>query len=58
MLAGSMGEGAKNKLEGHNIRVIRGCSGAVEAVAEAFLKGFVFDSGVGCVAHECGEHKD
>lgn len=58
MLAGSMGEGAKNKLEGHNIRVVRGCSGAVEAVAEAFLKGFVFDSGVGCVAHECGEHKD
>ena len=57
MLAGSMGEGAKNKLEGHNIRVIRGCSGAVEAVAESFLKGFVFDSGVGCVAHECGEHK-
>ena len=29
---------------------------AVEAVVEAFLKGFVFDSGIGCHAHECGEH--
>ena len=56
MLAGSMGEGAKNKLEAHNIRVIRGCSGVVESVVEGFLKGFVFDSGVGCVAHECHEH--
>ena len=56
MLAGSMGEGAKNKLEAHNIRVIRGCSGVVESVVVGFLKGFVFDSGVGCVAHECHEH--
>ena len=56
MLAGSMGEGAKNKLEAHNIRVIRGCSGVVESVVEGFLKGFVFDSGGGCVAHECHEH--
>lgn len=57
MLAGSMGEGAKNKLEAHNIRVVRGCSGAVESVIEAFLKGYIFDSGVGCAAHECSDHK-
>ena len=56
MLAGSMGEGAKNKLESHSIRVIRGCSGVVANVVEGFLKGFVFDSGVGCIAHECHEH--
>ena len=56
MLAGSMGEGANNKLSQHNIRVVRGCGGAVEAVVEAFLKGFVFDSGIGFHAHECGEH--
>jgi len=56
MLAGSMGEGAKNKLEAHSIRVIRGCSGIVANVVEGFLKGFVFDSGVGCAAHECHEH--
>ena len=57
MLAGSMGEGAKNKLEAHSIRVIRGCSGIVTSVVEGFLKGFVFDSGIGCVAHECHDHK-
>lgn len=56
MLAGSMGEGAKNKLEAHYIRVIRGCSGIVANVVEGFLRGFVFDSGVGCGAHECHEH--
>lgn len=57
MLAGNMGEGAKNKLSQHNIRVIRGCAGEVSAVVEAFLKGFVFDSGIGCHAHECSDHK-
>ena len=57
MLAGNMGEGAKNKLSQHNIRVIRGCAGKVSAVVEAFLKGFVFDSGIGCHAHECSDHK-
>ena len=56
MLAGNMGQGALNKLESHNIRVIRGCSGPTDSVVEAYLKGFVFDSGIGCVAHECGEH--
>lgn len=57
MLAGSMGEGAKNKLEAHSIRVIRGCSGVVESLVESFMRGFVFDSGVGCVAHNCSEDK-
>lgn len=55
MLAGNMGEGAKNKLESHNIKVIRGCSGMVESVVEAYIKGFVFDSGVGCHAHDCAD---
>ena len=31
--------------------------GAVESVIEAFLKGYIFDSGVGCAAHECSDHK-
>ena len=56
MLAGNMGEGAKNKLQAHDIRVIRGCAGAIEAVVESYIKGFVFDSGVGCGVHNCGEH--
>ena len=54
MLAGSMGDGALNKLSAHGIRVIRGCKGDIEAVVNGFLCGFVLDSGVGCSAHEEG----
>ena len=46
MLAGNMGEGAKNKLERHNIKVVR-----------AYLIGLIKDSGEGCSHHECGSHK-
>ena len=53
MLAGSMGEGAKNKLEGHNIRVIRGCSGAVEELVAAYLAGNIKDNGEACDHHDC-----
>lgn len=53
MLAGSMGDGAKNVLEAKNIRVIRGCTGSVDTLIESYLKGFIFDSGEGCHHHEC-----
>ncbi len=55
MLAGSMGGGAVNLLERHGIRVVRGCSGGLREVTEAFLAGSVNDSGEGCTAHghEC-----
>lgn len=53
MLAGNMGEGAKNKLESHNIKVIRGCKGDIEAVVRGYLHGFVMDSGEACHHHEC-----
>lgn len=56
MLAGNMGDGAKNKLESHNIKVIRGCSGDIETVIGAYLQGVVFDSGNACSHHECHEH--
>ena len=62
MLAGNMGDGALNKLSAHNIRVIRGCRGDIEAVVSGFLAGFILDSGVGCSAHaeghECGHHAE
>ena len=62
ILAGNMGEGALNKLSAHNIRVIRGCRGDIEAVVSGFLAGFILDSGVGCSAHaeghECGHHAE
>ena len=53
MLAGNMGNGALNKLTSHNIRVVRGCKGDIEAVVEGYLHGFVMDSGVSCDHHEC-----
>jgi predicted Fe-Mo cluster-binding NifX family protein len=56
MLAGNMGEGAKNKLESHNIKVIRGCKGDIEAVVKGYLLGFIMDSGEGCDHHDCGNH--
>ena len=57
MLAGSMGEGANHTLQAHNIKVVRGCSGDIEALVASYLTGFVLDSGVGCVAHNCSEDK-
>lgn len=53
MLAGNMGQGAVNVLKEQNIKVVRGCSGAVEAVAEAWLKGEVADNSVACDHHSC-----
>ena len=57
MLAGNMGQGAKNKLESHNIQVIRGCKGNIEMVVRAYLIGLIKDSGEGCSHHECGSHE-
>ncbi|MBQ2248473.1 MAG: NifB/NifX family molybdenum-iron cluster-binding protein [Tidjanibacter sp.] len=56
MLAGNMGEGALNILTRNNIRVIRGCTGDINILVQTFLRGFVFDSGVGCDHHNCGNH--
>jgi predicted Fe-Mo cluster-binding NifX family protein len=52
MLAGNMGGGALNVLNSQGIKVIRGCSGDVRQLVETYLKGYVFDSGVGCQQHE------
>lgn len=62
MLAGHMGEGAKNTLETHHIQVIRGCSGPIEKVIQAWIKGNISDSGESCSHHdehhECSSHQD
>lgn len=52
MLAGNMGDGALFTLARFNIEVIRGCSGNVKEVAEAYLKGELDDSGIGCEHHQ------
>ena len=59
MLAGNMGGGAVNILAEFGINVVRGCSGNVRDVAQAWLAGGVADSGTGCQSHHgggCPEH--
>ena len=56
MLAGNMGEGAKNVLENHDIKVVRGCSGNIDELVKAYLAGNVCDNGEACSHHECGSH--
>jgi predicted Fe-Mo cluster-binding NifX family protein len=55
MLAGNMGDGAVNVLGSNGIKVVRGCSGDVRAVADGWISGKLVDSGVGCSdhGHEC-----
>ena len=53
MLAGNMGEGAKNVLRNNSIAVIRGCSGPVDELVEAYLRGEVQENGEVCHHHEC-----
>ena len=53
MLAGNMGQGAKNVLEAQRIEVIRGCSGNVEELVAAYLAGNVKDNGEACDHHDC-----
>lgn len=54
MLAGNMGGGAVNMLESNGIQVIRGCSGHVREVAEAWLARKIEDSGTTCESHGAG----
>ena len=56
MLAGNMGEGAKNVLQKNNITVVRGCAGDIETLVQSYLLGFILDSGEGCNHHDCGNH--
>ena len=57
MLAGNMGQGAVNVLNGHGIDVLRGCSGSVKDVVESWLAGNLNDSGIACAQHEHGCHE-
>lgn len=53
MLAGNMGEGAKNVLRNNSIAVIRGCSGNTDELAQAYIRGEIKDNGEVCHHHEC-----
>ena len=52
MLAGGMGMGALNVLNMSGIDVIRGCSGNVKDVVNAYLHEDIADSGIGCQSHD------
>ena len=56
MLAGNMGQGAKNVLSANDITVIRGCSGEVDSVLESYLKGELKDNQEVCSHHTCSNH--
>ncbi|MCH4891027.1 dinitrogenase iron-molybdenum cofactor biosynthesis protein [Acidaminobacter sp. JC074] len=52
LLTNNLGGNALSKLTKESIEVIRGCSGSVEEVAKAWLKGQVKDSIFPCIDHE------
>lgn len=54
MLAGNMGDGAKNVLQRNGIAVVRGCHGPVEEVVAAYAAGSITDSGDACAHHHEG----
>ncbi len=51
MLAGNIGQGAINKINSANIKVIRGCSGSIEETVKEYLKGNIKDSLIVCNQH-------
>lgn len=53
MLAGNIGNGAVEKLNTHNIRIIRGCSGNIDNVVSAYMDNTLTDSGLTCAHHDC-----
>ncbi len=56
LLAGNMGDGAKNVLNANGIQVIRGCSGPIEDVLAAYLAGNLVDNQIACDHHDCDHH--
>ena len=52
MLAGGIGAGAVNKLNGAGIEVIRGCSGDVEELVKKYVVGEINDNGSNCNHHD------
>ncbi len=56
MLAGNMGEGAVNILQANKIKVVRGCSGSVDEVANNWLAGKIQDQLIICDHHDCNNH--
>lgn len=56
LIGGNMGQGALNKLGAHGVKVIRGCSGAIDDIVADYVAGRLKDSGETCGHHHDGEH--
>jgi predicted Fe-Mo cluster-binding NifX family protein len=52
VIAGGMGDGAKQKLTSQNIEIISGVTGRVEEVIDEYLSGSLKSTGAGCSGHE------
>ena len=57
LVGGNMGEGAVRVLGSQGIRVVRGATGQARAAAEAFARGTLADSGLGCAGHGEAGHE-
>lgn len=53
MLAGNIGQGAVNKISQAGIKIIRSCSGNIDAVIQDFINGKLIDSDIVCDSHTC-----
>ncbi len=67
VIAGGMGDGAKQNLIANNIEIITGANGNIDEVLDLYLSGNLKSSNIGCVGHEhshnhgesgcsCGHH--
>lgn len=52
VIAGGMGEGAKEKLISNNIEIISGISGDIDDVLKSFIEGSLKSSETGCQGHD------
>jgi predicted Fe-Mo cluster-binding NifX family protein len=52
VIAGGMGEGARQNLISNDIEIISGASGNIEEVTKAYLDGSLKSNDAGCSSHE------
>jgi predicted Fe-Mo cluster-binding NifX family protein len=52
VIAGGMGEGARNNLISNNIEIISGISGSIDGVIDTYLGGNLKSTNTGCSGHD------
>ncbi|MDF2614749.1 MAG: ATPase involved in chromosome partitioning [Clostridia bacterium] len=56
VIAGGMGEGARQNLNSNSIEIISGVSGNIEEIINAYINGSLKSSNAGCSGHEHSHH--